>query len=129
VIRILIADNYAHIRLMVRALLEAHQGWEVCGEATDGQDAVDQSALLKPQVIILDIHMPVLNGLDAARQILLGLPRMLILILTIDGSSHFALAAAASGAQGLLVKSHATENLVAAVATLLRGEQYFPATP
>jgi DNA-binding NarL/FixJ family response regulator len=124
-IRILIVDNYEHIRGMIRALLEAEVGWQVCGEAANGQEAIDQCVLLKPNLVLLDIHMPVRNGLEAAREIVLRFPRMLILILTIDGSSHFALAAVACGAQGLLVKAHASENLVTAVSTLLRGERYF----
>ena len=124
-IRILIVDNYQHIRGMIRTLLEAEKGWEVCGEAVDGQDAINQCAVLEPTLIVLDIHMPQLNGLDAARQIFLKFPRMLILILTIDGSAHYALAAVACGAQGLLVKTDASDNLVKAVSTLLRGETYF----
>ena len=124
-IRILIVDNYEHIRGMIRALLEAEEGWQVCGEAADGQEAVDQCVLLKPNLVLLDIHMPVRNGLDAAREIFLRFPRMLILILTMDGSSHFALAAVACGAQGLVVKARANEDLVMAVSALLRGERYF----
>jgi DNA-binding NarL/FixJ family response regulator len=124
-IRILIVDNYQHIRGMLRTLLEAEAGWEVCGEAADGQDAIKQCCVLEPTLIILDLHMPKLNGFEAARQIFLRFPRMLILILTIDGSSHYALAAVACGAQGLLVKTDANDRLVPAVSTLLRGETYF----
>jgi DNA-binding NarL/FixJ family response regulator len=124
-IRILIVDNYQHIRGMIRALLEAEEGWMVCGEAVDGQEAIDQCVLLKPTLIIIDIHTPIRNGLEAAREIFLRFPRMLILILTIDGSPHFALAAVACGAQGLLVKARASEDLVPAVSALLRGERYF----
>jgi two-component system nitrate/nitrite response regulator NarL len=126
VVSILIVDDHDYMRSMVRALLQAKPEWQVCGEASNGLEAIDQCALLKPQVIILNIHMPVMNGLDAARQILPGFPQILILILTLDGSPHFVLAAAACGAQGLLTKSRASEQLVAAVATLLRGETYFP---
>ena len=71
--------------------------------------------------------MPVTNGLGAARQIFTRFPRMLILILTLNGSSHFAFAAVDCGVQGLLMKSLATEHLVTAVTTLLRGGCYFPA--
>lgn len=128
-IRVLIVDNYEYIRRMVRALVEGEHGWEVCGEAANGQEAIDQCALLQPDLIILDIQMPVLNGLEAAREIFLHSPQMRILILTIDGSSYFARAAAGCGAQGLLTKSRATSELVGAVSTLLRGENYFPAIP
>lgn len=127
-VSILIVDDRDYIRSMVRALLQAKPEWQVCGEASNGLEAIGQCALLKPQVIILNVHMPVMNGLDAARQIFPCFPQILILILTLDGSPHFALAAAACGAQGLLTKSHASEHLVAAVATLLRGETYFPAS-
>jgi DNA-binding NarL/FixJ family response regulator len=124
-IRILIVDDYQHIRSMIRTLLETEAGWQVCGEAVDGQDAISQCRVLEPTLIILDLHIPKLNGFDAARQIFLRFPRMLILILTNDGSSHYALAAVACGAQGLLVKTDANDNLVPAVSTLLRGETYF----
>ena len=124
-VRILIVDHYQHIRGMIRAVLEREPGWEVCGEAGDGQEAIDQCAALEPTLIILDIHMPKLNGLEAARQIVFRFPRILILLLTIDGSSHYALATAACGARGLLVKADASHNLVIAVSTLLRGETYF----
>jgi DNA-binding NarL/FixJ family response regulator len=125
-IRILIVDDHEHLRGMIRELLEAEEGWQVCGEAADGQAGVEQCIVLKPNLVILDIHLPVLNGLETARQIILLFPRMLILILTMDGSPHFALAVVACGAQGLLVKACATEELVIAVSELLRGERYFP---
>jgi DNA-binding NarL/FixJ family response regulator len=125
-IRILIVDNHAHIRKMIRALLEAEEGWGVCGEAADGQKAIDQCVILKPNLVVIDIHVPIRNGLEATREILSCLPAMLVLMLTFDASLHFVLAAAASGARGLLMKASATQSLVAAVSTLLRGERYFP---
>jgi len=124
-IQIVIVDPFEHMRRMIRALLEAEQGWRVCGEAPDGQRAIDQCDLLHPDLVILDIQMPILNGLEAARQILLRIPRMLILLLMLDESSHFAVAAASCGAQGLLIKGRASEDLVDAVSALLRGERYF----
>ena len=124
-IQIVVVDPFEHMRRMIRALLEAEQGWRVCGEAADGQRAIDQCDLLHPDLVILDIQMPILNGLEAARQILLRIPRMLILLLTLDESSHFAVAAASCGAQGLLIKGRASEDLVDAVSALLRGERYF----
>jgi DNA-binding NarL/FixJ family response regulator len=125
VIRILVVDPFEHIRRMIRALVEAEPEWRVCGEAANGQGAVDQCVLLQPDLVILDIQMPVLNGLEAARQILLQIPRMLILLLTLDESAHFVLAAVACGAQGLVVKGRASEDLVAAVSALLQGGRYF----
>jgi DNA-binding NarL/FixJ family response regulator len=125
VIRILVVDDHTYIRGMIRALLEGEQGWQICGEAANGQTAIDQCALLKPNLVILDIHMPVCNGLEAARVILLQFPWMLVLILTTDGSTHFVLAAMACGAQGILVKARAGDDLVRAVSALLRGERYF----
>ena len=124
-IRILIADAHTYMRRMIRALVEVEEGWQVCGEAADGQAAIDQCALLKPNLAILDIHMPVRNGLEAARVILFQFPQMLALILTTDGSTYFTLAAMACGAQGLVMKDRASEDLVMAVSTLLRGERYF----
>jgi two-component system, NarL family, nitrate/nitrite response regulator NarL len=126
-IRILIADDHAYIRRMIRALLEVEESWQVCGEATNGQAAIDQCALLRPNLVILDIHMPVRNGLEAARVILFQFPRMLVLMLATDGSTYFTLAAMACGAQGLVVKDRASEDLVMAVSTLLRGQRSFSA--
>jgi DNA-binding NarL/FixJ family response regulator len=110
---------------MLRVLLEAEEGWAVCGEAADGQQAIDQSELLTPRVIILDIHMPVMNGFEATRRIHLRSPETLILILTSDESPHFARAAAACGALGFLSKAQTIDHLVKAILSLLRGERYF----
>ena len=74
-LRILIADDHEVARKGIRALLESHVGWEVCGEARDGREAVECAIRLKPDVLLLDIGMPNLNGLDAARQILATMPR------------------------------------------------------
>jgi DNA-binding NarL/FixJ family response regulator len=87
-LRILIADDYEVVRCGVRALLQEHEGWEVCGEAVDGRDAVTKAAQLRPNLVILDIGMPNLNGLEAARQILYGAPETPVLILTMDQSQH-----------------------------------------
>jgi len=70
--RILIADDHEIVRRGIRALLENHPGWEVCGEAMDGRDAIEKAAALRPDLALLDVGMPNLNGLDAARQILGG---------------------------------------------------------
>jgi DNA-binding NarL/FixJ family response regulator len=77
-----VADDHPIFRLGLRSLLGSHKGWEVCGEATDGQDAVEKCMRLKPDLLILDTCMPKLNGVDAARQILKDNPAQRILILT-----------------------------------------------
>ncbi len=125
-IRILIVDDHEHIRHLVRLLVEAEEGWVVCGEAADGQQAIDQCEVLAPHLVILDVRMPVQNGFDTSHEIHRRFPQVLVLMLTTDESSHFALAAATCGAKGFLTKARAADHLVAAVSTLLRGETYFP---
>lgn len=124
-VKFLIVDDHEYIRRMVRVLLEAEAGWVVCGEAADGQQAIDQCELLMPNVIIIDIHMPLMNGFEATRRIHLRSPEILILILTTDESAHFVRAAAMCGAMGFLTKARSAEHLVTAIMVLLRGEKYF----
>ena len=81
--RILIADDHEVVRQGLRALLEAHAGWEVCGEAADGLETVKKAHELKPDLIALDIGMPNLNGLDAARQVLNENPKAKILFMSL----------------------------------------------
>jgi len=85
-LRILIAEDHEVARQGIRSLLETHPGWEICAEAKDGREAVEAASKQKPDVLLLDIGMPNLNGLDAARQILATMPDARILILTIHDS-------------------------------------------
>ncbi|HET7205783.1 MAG TPA: response regulator transcription factor [Terriglobales bacterium] len=124
-VRILIADDHEIVRQGLRALLESRPGWEVCGEACDGWEAVKKAAELHPDVIALDIGMPNLNGLDAARQILHNDPRQKILFLTIYESEQLARSVAAAGAKGLLLKSDAGKDLINAVDALQRNSMFF----
>ena len=124
-LRILIADDHEVVRHGLRALLEAREGWEICGEGVDGRDAVAKAAQLKPDLVILDIGMPNLNGLDAARQILRTEPRTAILILTIDESEQVMREVLNAGARGFLLKSDAARDLVAAVEALQRHRTFF----
>jgi DNA-binding NarL/FixJ family response regulator len=84
--RILVADDHEMVRQGLRAVLEAHPGWEVCGEAANGLEAVSQAHALKPDIVVLDFAMPELNGLGAARQIRQELPQIEVLILTMHES-------------------------------------------
>jgi DNA-binding NarL/FixJ family response regulator len=125
VLRILIADDHEVARKGIRSLLENHVGWEVCGEARDGREAVDHASKLKPDVLLLDIGMPNLNGLDAARQILAMTPEARILILTVHDSEQTVREVLAVGARGFLLKSDAGRDLVAAVEALQHGRTFF----
>jgi DNA-binding NarL/FixJ family response regulator len=124
-LRILIADDHEVARKGVRSLLEEHAGWEICGEAKDGREAVELAATLKPDILLLDIGMPNLNGLDAARQVLAATPEARILILTIHDSEQLVREILAVGARGFLLKSDAGRDLVAAVEALQQRRTFF----
>lgn len=123
--RILIADDHEVARQGIRSLLEEHPGWEICGEARDGREAVEAAGKLKPDVYLLDIGMPNLNGLDAARQILAMDPDARILILTIHDSEQVVREVLAAGARGFLLKSDAGLELIAAVEALQQRRTFF----
>jgi DNA-binding NarL/FixJ family response regulator len=124
-LRILIADDHEVARRGIRSLLEAHPGWEICGEAKDGREAVESANKLKPDLVLLDIGMPRLNGLDAARQILATCPETRILILTMHDSDQVVRDVLAVGARGFLLKSDAGRDLVAAVEALQHQRTFF----
>jgi DNA-binding NarL/FixJ family response regulator len=124
-LRILIADDHEVVRHGVRSLLEGHPGWEVCAEASDGREAVEKAVQLKADVIILDIGMPNLNGLEATRQILRTLPQARVLILTMHESEQVVREVLEAGARGFLLKSDAGRDLVAAVEALQRHKTFF----
>jgi DNA-binding NarL/FixJ family response regulator len=125
VLRILIADDHEVARKGIRALLESHVGWEVCAEARDGREAVECASRLRPDVLLLDIGMPNLNGLDAARQILTTTPEARILILTVHDSEQMVREVLAAGARGFLLKSDAGRDLVAAVEAVQHRRTFF----
>jgi len=117
--RILIADDHEMLRRGVRFMLEKESAWEVCGEAVNGQEAVDKATALSPDLVILDINMPVLNGLVAVRQILRNRPQTKILIFTVHDSDQTLKEIHAAGAHGYLSKSNASEDLLRVVKELL----------
>ena len=124
-LRILIADDHEIARQGIRSLLEDRPGWEVCAEAKDGREAVNSALELRPDVCLLDIGMPNLNGLDAARQILGSLPDARILILTVHDSEQVVREVLSTGARGFLLKSDAGRDLVAAVEALQNNRTFF----
>jgi DNA-binding NarL/FixJ family response regulator len=123
-LRILVADDHPLVRQGLRTLLEARPGWTVCGEAVTGGEAIEKAHQLKPDVIVLDIHMPETDGLQAARSILTADPRSEILILTVDESEEMVRSASEAGAHGVVMKSDAADDLIVAVAALARHEPF-----
>ena len=123
-LRILVTDDHEVVRRGICTLLQSHQGWEVCGEAVDGRQAAEMTSQLKPDVVILDIGMPNLNGLDAARQILRHNTKQKILILTVSDSEAVVREVLAAGARGYLLKSDAAKDLVTAVQALEGGATF-----
>ena len=124
-VRILLADDHEVVRCGLRALLEMHPGWEVCGEAADGRAAVDLAQKLSPDIVVMDISMPQLNGFEATRQILERTRGIEVLVLSVDGSEKMVRQVIGAGARGYVLKSDAGRDLVAAVGALLRHEEFF----
>jgi len=124
-VRILIADDHEVVRRGLRALLEGHPGWQICAETIDGREAVEKAAQLRPDVVILDLGMPGLNGLEAARQIREASPLCEVLILTMHESEQVIREVLAAGARGYVLKSDAGRDLVNAVEALSRHKTFF----
>lgn len=125
ILRIFIADDHEVARKGIRALIETHPGWEVCGEAGDGREAVKAATRLKPDLVLLDIGMPSLNGLDATRQILAESPDTCVLVLTMHDSEQVVREVLAAGARGFLLKSDAGRDLVSAIEALQARRTFF----
>jgi DNA-binding NarL/FixJ family response regulator len=125
-LRILIADDHEVVRRGVRSILESRADWEICGEAANGQEAIDKTRQLNPDLIVLDITMPVLNGLDAARSIRKSSPNTVILILSMHVSKELIQEAQRIGAKGFVVKGEAGDNLVKAVDAVTQFKTFFP---
>jgi len=123
--RIVIADDHEVVRKGLRAILEAHPGWEVCGEAADGRSAVERAEELRPDVIVVDIGMPHLNGLEATRQILKNQPDTKVLVLSVYESEQLVEEVLDAGARGYVLKSDASRDLVRAIEELQRNHTFF----
>jgi DNA-binding NarL/FixJ family response regulator len=126
-LRILIADDHALVRRGERTLLEARLGWRVVGEAANGREAVEKAIELKPDVAVIDIGMPELDGVEAARQIGEAVPGTKVLVLTMHESDQMVRRALDAGARGYLLKSDLTDTLIKAVKAVAEGKRYLPA--
>jgi len=123
--RILIADDHELVRKGLLSLLQEHPGWEVCGEAADGLETVRKAEELLPDLIALDVAMPNLNGLEAARIVLQKNSKIKILFLTMYESEQVLREAIQVGGKGLILKSDAARDLVTAVEALQRNSTFF----
>jgi DNA-binding NarL/FixJ family response regulator len=122
-VRILIADDHEVVRFGVRAVIERVEGWSVCGEASTGSAAVAQAIALRPDVVVLDISMPELNGLEATRRILRHIQTS-ILVLTMHDSDEVLADVLNAGARGCLLKSDSNRTLVQAIGAILRNKPF-----
>jgi DNA-binding NarL/FixJ family response regulator len=124
-VKILLADDHAIMRRGLRGLLETHADWQVCGEAGDGRQAVELSVTLQPEIVVLDVSMPELHGLEAARHIHAAVPGTEIVIFTMHESEELIRQALSSGVRAVVVKSDVEGHLIAAVEAVLRHDVYF----
>jgi DNA-binding NarL/FixJ family response regulator len=126
-VNILLADDHDVVRRGLRDMLNAREGWKVCGEASNGRDAVKMALRLKPEVVVMDLSMPELNGLEATRQIRHELPRTEVLIFTMHETEQLIREVLAAGARGYVLKSDAGRHLVTAVEALSHHKPFFTA--
>ena len=123
-IRVLLADDHTLVRAGIRSLLEGLENVEVVGEAGDGQEAVRLAESLRPDVVLLDVGMPGLNGLDVAARLVIHDPSIRVLILSMHTSEEYVLRALRAGCAGYLLKGSAVAELEIAVRAVARGETY-----
>ena len=124
-VRILLADDHAVVRRGLRALLEARQDFEVCAEASNGREAVELALHHKPDVAVLDISLPIMNGIEATRQIRKEVPGTEVMIFTLHDRESEIRDVLHAGARGYVLKSEADEQIVRAVESLARHHAYF----
>ena len=124
-LRIFLGDDHTLVRNGLRKILQERPDWEVVGEAGNGRDAVREALALAPDVAILDITMPQLNGIEATAQIVRRLPDVRILILSMHANEAYIIQALKAGAKGYLLKDSADKELIQAVSAIASGKSYF----
>lgn len=124
-VRILLADDHAVLRQGLRRILEEQSGWSVVGEAANGRDAVSQVEAIEPHVAVLDIAMPLLNGIEATRQLTRRMPATRVLILSMHSDQAYVTQAVKAGARGYVLKDSAGADIIQAVSALMAGKSYF----
>ena len=124
-LRIILGDDHTIVRHGLRKILEDEPDWTVVGEAADGRDAVRQVLAAQPDVAILDIGMPLLNGIEATRQIAKRAPQVRVLILSMHADEAYIIQALQAGAKGYLLKDSADADLIRGVAAVAAGKSFF----
>lgn len=124
-IRLIIADDHRFFRDGVRGVLQAVGGFEVVGEAANGEEAVEQAAALQPDVILMDLQMPGVNGIEATRRILRASPRTGVIVVTMFEDTDSVLAAMRAGARGYILKDADEEELIRSIRAVYHGEALF----
>ena len=124
-LRILLGDDHTLMRQGLRKILEAHDGWQIIAEAGDGRQAVKDALALQPDIAILDIGMPLLNGIEAARQITRRAPTTRVVIVSMHGDEAYITQALQAGAKGYLLKDSADTDLIGAVEAVAAGKSFF----
>jgi len=118
--RILIVDDHVVIRKMLKALLETREGWEVCGEATNGREAVTKAQELKPDLMIMDLAMPIMDGIRASRELSKAMPTVPILMHTLHYSLELEVEAKKAGIREVVAKVDSGERLMNAIEALVK---------
>ncbi len=124
-VRILLADDHTVMRTGLRLLLERHMHFEVVGEAKDGREAVEATASLEPDVVVMDVAMPNLNGIEATRQIVSRSPATAVVILSMHSDEAYLMRAIRTGARGYLLKDSAEADLIRAINAVAAGRSFF----
>jgi len=124
-IRILLADDHTVMRNGLRVLLERQPDFAVAGEAADGREAVDAAERLTPDVVVVDVAMPRLNGLDATQQITSKHPRTAVVVLSMHSDEGYIIRALKAGARGYLLKDSAEADLITAIRAVHEGKAFF----